>query len=87
MLCILQGAPLSLTHSWESIAALPPPSNLLLPRLTSRIHTVKDEAMNCLGFFLLSSLGICSLGVEEEKKPYNEDIHIQVSLLFFVCAM
>ncbi len=61
----------------------PPPLPCLTTPVCSRIHTVKDEAMNCLGFFLLPSLGICSLGVEEEKKPYNEDIHIQVSLLFF----
>ncbi len=61
----------------------PPPPSFNYPAVCSRMHTVKDEAVNCLGFFLLSQSWYLLAGGGGREKPYNEDIHIQVSLLFF----
>ncbi len=41
--------------------------------------------MNCLGFFLLSSLGICSLGVEEERSPTMKIFTFKFLCFFCLC--
>ncbi len=74
------------SHSFVGVnCSTPPPPSNLLPRLTTPPSV--DEAMNCLGFFLLSSLGICSLGVEEERSPTMEIFTFKFLCFFFVCAM